>query len=318
MKTAWRMPLLAAVISASALAGARTHIPNDSLFCRDPFITADREAGLYYLIVSRSDGGSARLFAYRSKDLRFWDEVGYVFSMPGNYPGVNDWWAPDTYLFRGRYYCFVTVSNEARGILRGTTVLRSEGGVTGPYRTIVPDERLFVTPAGMQCLDGSLYIDEEGAPWLVFSVEWNGPNVKGKTGEVWCQRLGEGLDRGEGEPRRLFAADEAAWPVRGGGGSLVTDAPFVWKDKESGSLLMLWSSFAPEYSIGQAVSRSGSILGPWEHLEKPGFSRDGGHQMVFEDLEGNLKISFHSPNGRGSRLVIKDIRIKDGAFQPVE
>ena len=40
--------------------------------------------------------------------------------------------------------------------------------------------------------------------------------------------------------------------------------------------------------------------------------------MVFRDLKGNLKISFHSPNEAGSTLTIKDIAIKNGKFLPIE
>mgnify|MGYP001023680474 CR=1 FL=1 len=134
----------------------------------------------------------------------------------------------------------------------------------------------------------------------------------------WCQRLNKDLTKAIGAPQRLFAANEAEWPMRIGEGGMITDASFVWRDKESGNLLMLWSSFSPKYSIGQSISKSGSILGPWEHEKEPVFKNNGGHQMVFEDLEGNLKISFHSPNEGGSHLVIKDLKIKDGKFLPIE
>ena len=44
--------------------------------------------------------------------------------------------------------------------------------------------------------------------------------------------------------------------------------------------------------------------------------------MIFEDLDGNLKISFHSPNSlKGDireTLTIRDIRIKDGKFEPLD
>lgn len=313
------MLLVAAMLLVPAILHAQaTHIPSDKIFCRDPFITVDHDAKCYYLIISRSDGKDGKLFAYRSTDLKYWDEVGYVFRMPAGYPGTDDWWAPDTYYYRGKYYCFVTVSNAKAGILRGTTVLRSDSGPTGPYHTTIPDVKLHITPFGMQCLDASLYVDEKNNPWEVFCVEWNGPNVKNKTGEVWCQRLNKNLTKALGAPQRLFAADEAPWPKRIGDGGMITDASFVWRDNESGHLLMLWSSFAPKYSIGQSISESGSIFGPWKHEKQPIFTSDGGHQMVFEDLEGNLKISFHSPNGAGSHLVIKDIRIKDGKFLPIE
>lgn len=313
-----RLLMIATMFLALCGVKAQTNIPSEKIFCRDPFITVDHKAKCYYLIVSRSNDKGDKLFAYKSTDLKYWDEVGFVFNMPAGYPGTHDWWAPDTYFYKGNYYSFVTLSNPDKNILRGTTVLRSKNGPAGPYETFIPDSRLFVTPQGMQCLDGSLYIDEKKNPWVVFSVEWNGPNVKNMVGEVWCQRLNKKLDGTVGEPHRLFAADEAPWPMRVGEGAIITDAPFLWKDKKSGNLLMLWSSFAPKYAIGQAISRSGSILGPWEHEQQTIFKSNGGHQMIFEDLEGNLKISFHSPNEGGSHLVIKDIKIENGKFLPIE
>ena len=134
------------------------------------------------------------MIAYKSKDLETWDEAGYVYHMPEGYKCPDDWWAPDTYYYNGKYYCFVTVSGSANGILRGTTVLRSDNGPLGPYKNIIPDDRIFITPPGMQCLDASLYVDKDGEPWMFFSVEWNGPNVVDCVGEIWCQRLNHELN----------------------------------------------------------------------------------------------------------------------------
>ncbi len=299
-------------------AAAQTHIPASQIHCRDPFITVDKENGEYYLIVSKRGPENARLFAYKSKDLEYWDEAGYVYHMPAGYKCPDDWWAPDTYFYNGKYYCFVTVANHAKGIMRGTTVLRSDNGPLGPYKNIIPDKRLFITPPGMQCLDGSLYVDKEGEPWVVFSVEWNGPNVVDSIGEIWCQRLNKNLDGTVGDPQRLFRTIDAPWAREASGKAIVTDAPFIWNDEKSGNLLMLWSSFAPKYAVGQAVSTSGKVTGPWVHDKNIIFSTNGGHQMVFRDLKGNLKMSFHSPNEAGSALTIRDIQIKNGKFQPVK
>lgn len=307
-----------AVVASMSLA-AQTHIPAAELHCRDPFITVDRENNMYYLILQRRTGpDNQKLFAYSSKDLEYWDEAGFVYRMPDNYKCPDNWWAPDTYLYNGKYYCFVTVCNQAKGILRGTTVLRSDNGPLGPYKNIIPDDRIYITPPGMQCLDGSLYVDEEGQPWVLFAVEWNGPNVIDYQGEVWCQRLNKNLDGTIGDPIRLFSVADAEWARDGGGKAVVTDAPFVWKDEKSGNLLMLWSSFAPQYAVGQAISKSGKITGPWVHEKELVFSGNGGHQMVFRDLKGNLKISLHSPEAANSALTIKDIEIKNGKFQPVK
>ena len=170
----------------------------------------------------------------------------------------------------------------------------------------------------MQCLDGSLYVDEQGATWLFFSVEWNGPNVVDSIGEIWCQRLNTELDGTVGEPVKLFRTCDAPWAKEANGKSYVTDAPFVWKDEKSGHLIMLWSSFTNAYSMGQAVSKTGNPMGPWVHEKKALFYDDGGHQMVFRDLKGNLKISFHSPNEHPSILTICDAKIKGGKFLPLK
>lgn len=297
---------------------AQTHIPTSKIQCRDPFITVDRDRGEYVLIVSRRGPNNARLFAYRSKDLEYWDEAGYVYNMPEGYKCPDDWWAPDTYYWNGKYYCFVTVSNHAKGIMRGTTVLRSDNGPLGPYKNIIPDDRLFITPPGMQCLDASLYVDKDGQPWTFFCVEWNGPNVVDSVGEIWCQRLNKELDGTIGDPIRLFSAADGPWARDAGGKAVVTDASFAWRDDASGNLIMLWSSFGPKYSIGQAISKSGNPAGPWVQEKTPIFSQNGGHQMVFRDLKGNLKMSFHSPNEAPSILTIKDVKIRGGKFLPID
>lgn len=290
---------------------------------RDPFVTVDHKNHCYYIITSRWKDGRGGLFAYKSEDLKKWKEIGFVYQAAPDYLGKNDFWAPDTYEYKGNYYSFLTLSNQEKGILRGTTILKSKTGALGTYEPVLPADQLNITPDSMQCLDGSLFVEDNGTPWIIFSLEWCGPNVQDKVGEIWAQKLKRDLTGTVGKPHRLFKASEAKWPVKiGDGGVLVTDAPFIWKDKASGNLILTWSSFSPLYSIGQSISRSGKVLGPWEHEDKPIFSNNGGHQMIFKDLEGNLKISFHSPNeAKGETretLTIMDIKIKNGKFETLE
>lgn len=298
-------------------ASAQTTIAINDIKCRDPFVIVDHKNQSYYLIVSRQKDGRSGLFAYKSKDLNEWEQVGYVYNAPKDYIGTNDWWAPDFYKYKGNYYCFVTVSNPEKGILRGTTILKSKN-ITGPYSPILPADKMAITPANMQCLDGSFFVDNKKNPWIIFSVEWTGPNVTNKDGEIWAQKLNKDLTATVGTPHRLFKATDASW-VKSIGGGYVTDAPFIWKDPKSGHLLLLWSSFSPYYSIGQAISTNGSVLGPWKQDSKPLFTHDGGHQMVFKDLHGNLKLSFHTHNGEAGKetFTLRNVTIKDGKFLPV-
>ena len=61
--------------------------------------------------------------------------------------------------------------------------------------------------------------------------------------------------------------------------------------------MIIWSSWGDHgYSVGIAVSDSGDIKGPWHHLEAPLFPENGGHGMVFTDLEGRTRYVLHYPN----------------------
>ena len=114
-----RIILLVLAITLTAVwANAQEYnIPQGSIRVRDPFITVDREAGLYYLITAGRSEEAVALKAYESRDLEMWREVGYVYLGENRWmKGVNaksdHWWAPDTYYYRGRYYTIVTLTNE--------------------------------------------------------------------------------------------------------------------------------------------------------------------------------------------------------------
>ena len=288
---------------------------------RDPFITVDREEGCYYLITSTRKQGRGALIAYKSLDLEMWGEVGYVYQARTDYIGNSHFWAPDFYLYKGNYYCFITVGRTADPFINmGTTILKGGTSPVDGYVPLLPPDQLNITPADMVALDGALYVDDQGVPYMVFCHEW----TQVKDGGVWAVKLKEDLSGADGEAWKLFSASESGWAVSGGGDeNIITDGTMIWKDKESGNLIMTWSSMSAakeigvqNYSIGQAISRSGKIEGPWEHDPVPLWSSNGGHGMIFEDLEGNLKIAFHSPNSPSGqeRVTISDIEIKDGKF----
>ncbi|MDE6210929.1 MAG: hypothetical protein K2G42_03065 [Clostridia bacterium] len=55
------------------------------------------------------------------------------------------------------------------------------------------------------------------------------------------------------------------------------------------------------YAVGIAYSKDGKVDGEWRHQTTPLYSKntkyaeDGGHPVVFEDMQGNLVLGFHSP-----------------------
>jgi len=309
-----------ALLSVAQNDAAQYTIPMSEIAIRDPFVIPDHKTEKYYIITAAREGEHKALKAYESLDLKMWRNLGLVYrgneGWMQNVTSTKDhFWAPDTYFYRGRYYTIVTVTCEKEGRVNFCTLLEGGKSPVDPYHNIWKDGKaISLTPYGEQCLDGSLYVDEKKQPWLIYSLEWNGAQVKDQIGETWAIRLKKNLKGSKGKPIRLFRASDSGWTDWKPGNIFVVDAPFLWKDPESGYLICLWSSFTQgTYAVGQAISRSGKVEGPWEHLPEPIYL-NGGHEMIFRDFQGNLKMSLHHNNNDG-HLDIVDVKLQDGHFQ---
>jgi hypothetical protein len=273
---------------------------------RDPFVLV--ESGVCYLFGSTDAniwrGPATGFDAYRSDGgLEHWEGPFAAFRPPAGFFADSQFWAPECHPYGGAYYLFATFM-PARGPrqgTRGTAVLRAAAPL-GPY---APWSDGPVTPAGWQCLDGTLYVDADG-PWLVFCHEW----VQVADGQICALPLTADLRAAAGEPELLFPASSAPWAFpfhhpaewardleRRLGPTYVTDGPFLHR-AGNGDLLLLWSSWnrAGRYCLGVATSESGTIHGPWRQAEHELYSADGGHGMVFDAPQGGLTLALHAPN----------------------
>ena len=284
----------------------------------DPFILADEKSGMYYTYVQFVDrerfpdavSDEPCFYVIKSPDLINWSVPKICFKK-GDFWADKDYWAPECHFWRGRYY--IISSFRADGKYRGCQCLVADSP-EGPF-TPVGDGP--VTPRGWHCLDGTLYVEKDGSPWMVFCHEW----MQVYDGQVCAIKLSDDLSTAISEPEILFRASDAPWRGRmKSGGSLVTDGPFLYRMK-SGALIMLWSSFSEEggYTVGTARSLSGTVHGPWKQDEVPLYALDGGHAMLFNTFSGKLMMSLHCPNihpkkrillfemeERGDRLAIRN------------
>ena len=257
---------------------------------RDPVVLVHE--GAYYLYGTRGAtcwGPADGFDVYVSRDMEEWDGPFVCFHNDGSFWADRNYWAPEVYFYQGAFYMFASFKNP--DVRRGTAVLKAESPL-GPF---VPHSDGCVTPRDWECLDGTLYVDKAGKPWMVFCHEW----VQAGDGEVDAIPLTDDLSAPAGEPKLLFRASEAPWCKvmhhSSGVDGCVTDGPFFWRTAD-GTLLCLWASFsAGGYTVGVAVSSNGEIDGTFTQVE-PLFMDDGGHGMVFRALDGQLYLTLHSPN----------------------
>ena len=264
----------------------------------DPFILADPVTRRYYTYVQFVDArrfpdvpvGPGHFYVLESKDLIHWSKPQVCFEQ-GDFWADKDYWAPECHIWQGKYY--LISSFRAEGTYRRCQCLVSESP-QGPFKP-VPGKP--ITPEGWHCLDGTLYVDRKGAPWMVFCHEW----LQVGDGQICAVPMSMDLGKTVGEPLILFRASDGPWA----GNSGVTDGPFLHR-LPGGKLLMLWSSFTSEgaYAISYAVSESGEIFGPWQQRKEPLYALDGGHGMLFHAFSGQLMMACHGPNEHSRKRIL--------------
>ena len=258
---------------------------------RDPFVLV--RDGIYYLYGTRAANFGTQtggFDVYTSADLVTWSDPIPCFDSVryGMNRGVN--WAPEVHVYKDAYYMFATFTREDG--LHATYVLRAESPL-GPF---VPHGEGALTPAGWECLDGTLHVGEDGRPCLVFCHE----HTQISDGTICYEELSGDLKRAVSGPTLLFRASESgkaeAIPF-GGGMNYVTDGPFLYRSN-SGTLFLIWSSFIGGSYVELSVRfRDGKLGTDFEHLP-PLYTKDGGHGMIFRAGD-RVILTFHSPNASG-------------------
>lgn len=294
----------------------KAYVHVTDLHTRDCCIVPDPKEKKYFLFdcfPTPGQTGSA-INVRESEDLQWWSPAYPVFVPDADYWGPLDFWAPECHYWRGKYYAIS--SFRAPGGYRGCQFLVADTP-RGPF---VPMVNKPATPANWHCLDGTLYEDKEGNPWMVFCHEW----LQVHDGQICAIRMKEDLSDSIGAPIILFRASEAPWKYSHtfypewkynaqpkSGWERVTDGPYLRRG-EDGTLFMVWTSFADTgYATGYARSVSGEIYGPWEQEPEPLYTLHGGHAMLFNRFDGTLMMTLHCPNiPQKERMLLFEMEMK--------
>ncbi len=279
---------------------------------RDPFIVP--ENGKYYMYGTRGKGcwtgekaPGMGFDVYVSEDLENWSAPVPVFEAGNGFWGTHNFWAPEVHKYNGKFYMFASFICEGRN--RATQILVSDS----PDGRFVPVSDSPVTPSEWMCLDGTLYVDKNNKPHIVFCHE----HVQIDNGTVCEIELSEDLSEPVSEPRLLFKGSDPWW-ARKNHKNYVTDGPFLYRG-DSGNLYLIWSSFTDSGYV-QAVCRSdnGDITGNFNHDLPLLAEKDGGHGMIFKAFDGRTYLVLHRPNSNpDERPVLTEIIEKDGHLETV-
>lgn len=259
---------------------------NSEINIRDPFVLVEKDRCFMYGTRAKAFGKKTGGFdVYVSDDLENWSAPAECFNSAQYNMNRDVNWAPEVHKYNNAYYMFATFTKENGR--RGTYVLKADNPL-GPF---APHSRGAVTPDAWECLDGTLYVDKSGTPYLVFCHE----HTQIIDGAVCCIQLRADLKTSVGEAVTLFCGSSPAWADKKPAGEhYITDGPFMFTTK-NGTLLMIWSTFINgRYAQCVAKSQHGEITGEFTHLA-PLLTDDGGHGMIFEK-NGQLMLTIHTPN----------------------
>ena len=205
---------------------------------------------------------------------------------------------PFILLYEGTYYLYSKLSVDAREF-----VVYKSGNLTDwsePETVFKPTEDFwgkydFWAPREWESLDGTLYVDNNNEPHIVFCHEWEQIG----DGTVCEMKLSEDLTRAVTKPKVLWSASDFSGSVNAAHDnrlSLVTDGPFLFRS-ERGELLATWSTMGRDgYLVCLSRSSNGDIDGKWSVMQTPVYKKNGGHGLVFNKLNGKRCFVMHKPN----------------------
>lgn len=248
----------------------------------DPFILLHE--GTYYAYGTHSDKG---IEVYVSDNLKTWSRPAQLpdgLALNKKDVWADRWfWAPEVYLVNGIFYMYYSADEHI--------CVATSKSPLGPFE----QEKKEPMIADEKCIDNSLFIDDDGKPYLFFDRFNDGLNI-------WVAELTDDLLQIKRETMRpcihVSQPWEMIWPR-------VNEGAFVMKHE--GVYYMTYSANSyesPFYGIGCATATD--VNGPWtkyEHnplLQCPGDLVGVGHSAMFRDKKGQLRIVFHAHKDKES------------------
>jgi len=259
----------------------------------DPFIMLHND--VYY---AYGTGAADGIEVYTSKDLKTWKKQPELALHKDNSWGDRWFWAPEVYYIKQKNKFFMYYSVDEH------ICVATSDSPYGPFVQQVKKPML----EGEKCIDNTLFIDDDGKPYLYFDRFNDGLNI-------WVSELEDDLMTiKESTLTKCINVSqewETVWPR-------VNEGCFI--TKHQGIYYMTYSGNSYEsqfYGIGFATAASPK--GPWIKyegnpiLQKPEDLVGVGHSAMFRDKKGKLKIVFHAHRSK-ENIHPRDMYIADVEF----
>ncbi len=261
----------------------------------DPYIFY--HDGVYYAYGTSSDNGFEAYYT-EGEDLKYWKKhPGYILRKEDSY--ADRWfWAPEVYYndTDETFYLYYS-ADEHICVATGPSPL-------GPFTQAVKQPM-----RSEKSIDSTLFIDDDGTPYLYF-VRFTNGNV------IWVAELEDDLTTIK--ESTLTQCIEASMPWETIQGK-VAEGPSVLK--RNGVYYMIYSAnhyLNKDYAVGYATASS--PVGPWtKSADNPIFRRPlpvlvgTGHGAPFTDADGKLRYVFHAHASTSAvqprKLYITDMEI---------
>jgi GH43 family beta-xylosidase len=210
----------------------------------DPFILPVE--GKYHIFATSASVG---FYTWSSDDLKTFG--GKKKALQRVAWATGDYWAPEVYAYNGKYVMLFSARRASDKSLRIGIAVADKP--EGPYKDPL-DAPLF--DPGYAVIDASLFVDDDGAPYLYYSRDCS-ENVVGFFHEshIYVVKLSPDLLSTVGEPVKLTSPDQA-WEL-GSGDYRWNEGPVVVKHDNKYYLYYSANYFsAKEYGVGVAVAES--------------------------------------------------------------
>ncbi len=269
--------IVVAIVGLFAVASAEAHNSQEDrrIPLADPFILLDN--GTYYAYGTHNRNG---IEYYTSNDLRHWRYGGIALHKNDSY-GTKWFWAPEVYNIGSKYYMYYTAEERI--------CVATANSPKGPFKQV---EKVSMLP-NEHAIDNTLFIDDNGKPYLFYVHIKNGFHIKVAELEQDYITIKQNTITHCIKPKQRWEQVEGK----------VNEGPSVIK--HDGTYFLLYSGNgykSQKYGIGCATAKS--IHGPWRKLaENPIFQFPKGlvgvgHGAPFFDKAGKLHYVFHAHNSK--------------------